>query len=111
MTRLCDLTEVLEEEKNEDLTAAGESDRLLYSVDGPLSETKKTKVLIKKARNKRLLQSMEEPFDDDQDIMQYLDRAIDRARSPLDELELKMLHDSLCQEIQKERAQKKAKKS
>jgi Fic family protein len=53
------------------------------------------------------LNSLENPFEDDQDIMRYLDRAIDNARDPLDQLELKMLHESLCREIHSEKRQKK----
>lgn len=106
MDRPFDLYKKIEDETDE-LAAGGVPEGVPFSVKTSFSETKQAKVLIKKARNKSLLQSMENPFKDDQDIMNYLDRAIDRARSPLDELELKMLHDSLCRDILKERTRKK----
>ena len=79
----------------------------LYTVETSPAETKNAKQWIKRARDKRVLNSLENPFEDDQDIMRYLDRAIDNARDPLDQLELKMLHESLCREIHREKRQKK----
>jgi hypothetical protein len=93
---------MLEDEKNhKDLS------RSLYTVEPSAAEAKNAKHWIKRARDKRISNSMENPFEDDQDIMNYLDRAIDTARNPLDQLELKMLHESLCREIHKEKRQKK----
>lgn len=91
-----------EDEKN-----SNELSRSLYTVEPSPAEAKNAKRWIKRARDKRISNSMENPFEDDQDIMRYLDRAIDTARNPLDQLELKMLHESLCREIQKEKRQKK----
>ena len=79
----------------------------LYTVEPSPSEAKNAKRWIKRARDKRALNSLENPFEDDQDIMSYLDRAIDNAQNPLDQLELNMLHESLCREIHKEKRQKK----
>ena len=79
----------------------------LYTVKPSVATTKNAKKWIKRVRDKRVLNSLENPFEDDQDIMRYLDRAIDNARDPLDQLELKMLHESLCREIHREKRQKK----
>jgi hypothetical protein len=81
--------------------------RSLYTVEPSPAEAKNAKRWIKRVRDKRIFNAMENPFEDDQDIMSYLDRAIDTARNPLDQLELKMLHESLCREIHKEKRQKK----
>jgi Fic family protein len=108
MGRLFDLYQENEEEMKDELALGVKSEKDLYSEKTPVSEATRARVLIKRARNKRILKSMENPFEDDQDIMQYLDRAIDNSRSPLDQLELKMLHESLCREIQKEKVQKKS---
>jgi Fic family protein len=93
---------MLEDEKN-----PNDLSRSLYTVEPSPAEAKNAKQWIKRARDKRISNSMENPFEDDQDIMNYLDRAIDTARNPLDQLELKMLHESLCREIHKEKRQKK----
>ena len=79
----------------------------LYSVEPSPSEAKNAKQWIRRARDKKALSAMENPFEDDLDIVNYLDRAIDNAQDPLDQLELKMLHESLCREIHKEKRQKK----
>ncbi|HSO73107.1 MAG TPA: hypothetical protein VLR91_10755 [Thermodesulfobacteriota bacterium] len=79
----------------------------LYTVEPSPSEAKNAKHWIKRARDKGVLNSLENPFEDDRDIMSYLDRAIDNAQNPLDQLELKMLHESLCREIHREKRQKK----
>jgi hypothetical protein len=97
-----DSIEMAEDEKNRaDLSQS------LYTVEPSLAEAKNAKHWIKRARDKKVLNSLENPFEDDQDIMRYLDRAIDNARDPLDQLELKMLHESLCREIHREKRQKK----
>ena len=107
MTRLLDLYQENEEEIKEE--AAPESSPAVapYTGKTPVSEAARTRLLVKRARNKRFLKTMENPFEDEQDIMQYLHRAIDNSRNPLDQLELKMFHESLCREIQQERGQKK----
>jgi hypothetical protein len=107
MTRLKDplpkdTIEMAEDEKNR--TDLGHS---LYTVEPSPSEAKNATQWIKRARNKKALNSLENPFEDDQDIMSYLDRAIDNAQNPLDQLELKMLHESLCREIHREKRKKK----
>jgi len=79
----------------------------LYTVEPSPAESKNAKQWIKRARDKRAIRSLENPFEDDRDIIRYLDRAIDNAHDPLDQLELKMLHESLCREIHKEKRQKK----
>ena len=99
---LKDSIEMAEDEKNRtDLSHS------LYTVEPSPSEAKNAKQWIKRARDKKALNVLENPFEDDQDIMNYLDRAIDNAHDPLDQLELKMLHESLCREIHKEKRQKK----
>jgi hypothetical protein len=108
MTRLFDLYQENDEELKEEVTPQAQSPSAPYSGKTPVSEATQAKILIKRARNKRLLKTMENPFEDDRDIMQYLDRAIDNSRSPLDQLELKMFHESLCREIRKEKIQKKS---
>jgi ribosomal protein L22 len=91
-----------EEEKNQsDLSHS------LYTVEPSPSEAKNAQRWIKRARDKRALNSLENPFEDEQDIINYLDRAIDNAQNPLDQLELKMLHESLCRDIHREKRQKK----
>jgi hypothetical protein len=107
MTRLKDplpedTIEMAEDEKNR--TDLGHS---LYTVEPSPSEAKNATQWIKRARDKKALNSLETPFEDDQDIMNYLDRAIENAQNPLDQLELKMLHESLCREIHREKRQKK----
>jgi hypothetical protein len=97
-----DTIEMAEDEINQtDLSQS------LYTVESSPSEAKNAKRWIRRARDKRALNSMENPFEDDLDIVNYLDRAIDNAQDPLDQLELKMLHESLCREIHKEKRQKK----
>ena len=108
MTRPFDPYKEDEEELREELIAGEQGGDNPFSIKSSLSDTVRTKVLVKKARNKSILKSMENPFEDDTDIMQYLDRAIDNSRSPLDQLELKMLHESLCREIRKEKFHKKS---
>ncbi|MBI5583224.1 MAG: hypothetical protein HY892_05330 [Deltaproteobacteria bacterium] len=108
MTRPFDLYKEDDEEVREELTGDRKSEANPYSLRSAPSETTQAKVLIKKARNQRMLKSMENPFEDDTDIMQYLDRAIENSRNPLDQLELKMLHESLCREIQREKFHKKS---
>jgi hypothetical protein len=81
--------------------------RALYAVEPSPSEAKNAKQWVKRARDKRALKSLENPFENDEDIMSYLDRAIDNAQNPLDQLELKMLHESLCREIHREKRPKK----
>ena len=90
-----------EDEKNP--TDLGHS---LYTVEPSPLEAKNAQRWIKRARDKRALNSLENPFEDDRDIIGYLDRAIDNAQNPLDQLELKMLHESLCREIHKEKPHK-----
>lgn len=107
MTRLKDplpedTIEMAEDEKNR--TDLGHS---LYTVEPSPSEAKNATQWIKRARDKKALNSLETPFEDDQDIMSYLDRAIDNAQNPLDQLELKMLHESLCREIHREKRKKR----
>jgi len=107
MTRLIDpllkdTIEMAEDEKNRT-----ELSHSLYTVEPSPSEAKNAKRWIKRARDKRALNSLENPFEDDQDIMSYLDRAIDNAQNPLDQLELNMLHESLCRDIHREKRQKK----
>jgi hypothetical protein len=80
----------------------------LYTVEPSPAEAKNAKQWIKRARDKRAISSLENPFEDDRDIIRYLDRAIDNAHDPLDHLELKMLHESLCREIHKEKRKKKS---
>jgi hypothetical protein len=97
-----DTTKMAEDEENRtDLSHS------LYTVEPSPSEAKNAKRWIKRARDKRALASLENPFEDDRDIITYLDRAIDNAQNPLDQLELKMLHESLCREIHKEKRKKK----
>jgi hypothetical protein len=107
MTRLFDPPE---EDPLETAEAEKDSHPLsqsLYSVEHSPSEARNARQWIKRARDKKVLKSLENPFEDDQDIMNYLDRAIDNARNPLDQLELKMLHESLCKEIHREKRQKR----
>lgn len=106
MARTFDLYEDLEEETTVNGTIAGGGDRSRYPLKADVSEPRKAKALIRRARDKNILKSMENPFENDLDIMQYLDRAIDNSRNPLDQLELKMLHESLCREIHKEKFRK-----
>jgi hypothetical protein len=108
MTRLFDLYRQNEEELKEEAAPEAQSPRASCPGKTPVSEALQAKIVIKRARNKRILKTMENPFEDDRDIMQYLDRAIDNSRSPLDQLELKMFHESLCREIRKEKTQKKS---
>ena len=107
MTRLIDplpkdTIKMAEDEENR--TDLGHS---LYTVEPSPSEAKNATQWIKRARDKKAMNSLENPFEDEQDIINYLDRAIDNAQNPLDQLELKMLHESLCREIHKEKRQKK----
>ena len=99
---LKDAQEMAEDEKDQtDLSHS------LYSAEPSFSEARNAKQWIKRARDRRALNTLENPFEDDQDIMNYLDRAIDNAQNPLDQLELKMLHESLCREIHREKRKKK----
>jgi hypothetical protein len=107
MTRLSDPLSQDTTEMTEDEEIPPGMTHSLYTVEPSPSEAKNAKRWIKRARDKKALNSLENPFEDDQDIMNYLDRAIDNARDPLDQLELKMLHESLCREIHKEKRQKK----
>lgn len=109
MARSFDLYEDIEEETAGEKPAKKEGGRTLYLGKSDPSEAKRASALIKKVRNKNILKSMENPFEDDQELMEYLDRAIDNSRSPLDQLELKMLHENLCREIRQEKFQKKTK--
>lgn len=108
MARLLDLYQENDEELREELAPETNPAVSPHIGKTPVSEAARTRLLVKRARNKRLLKAMENPFEDEQDIMQYLNRAIDSSRSPLDQLELKMFHESLCREIQKEKNQKKS---
>jgi broad-specificity NMP kinase len=107
MTRLLDLYQENDEELREELAPETNPAVAPHTGKTSVSEAARTRLLVKRARNKRLLKAMENPFEDEQDIMQYLNRAIDSSRSPLDQLELKMFHESLCREMQQERGQKK----
>jgi hypothetical protein len=107
MTRRIDPLPKEPMELAEDESSQTDLSRSLYAVDPSPSEAKNAKRWIKRARDKTALNSLENPFENDQDIMSYLDRAIDNAQNPLDQLELKMLHESLCREIHREKRQKK----